>query len=288
MQIKTTAKYIPRPKCLIYGDPGDGKTSLASTVETPGERDILYAFTEGGVQTIANLDLPYVDIRHPQDYDELYKMLKDGKREPGQLGIWVGTKFFRGICIDLHSHLVQLHLIDLVRDSKSKNADRDIDDPSQFEYKKLNFRMLRQIGELTKLPLKYILFTAYVEKRIDRTTGALLESKPSYVGTQIWQTVAGQMDYVFRIQAPISVKDASKYRTIRTQPSQNVYAKARIPAVPGNLPLPSEIKYELGHPDLLRKIFNKMEQYITSQQKLVPQADTPTEIVETDEEHVAT
>ena len=284
IKIQQTNKYIPRPKFMIYGDPGDGKTSLCATVKTEGEKDILYAFTEGGVQTIAHLDLPYVDIRRPSDYTEFYEMLKNGKKEPGQLGIWVGNQFFRGIIIDLFGHLVQMNLIDLVRDAKSKNADRDIDDPSEYEYKKINFRMIRQINELSALPLKYMGFTAYVERRVEQKTGVLLESKPAFVGSKIWQSAAGAMDYVFRISPPLNVKDAAKYRTLRTQPAQNIYAKARVPGVAGNLPLPAEIKYELGHTTLLRKVFDKMESFITSQRKLDPQAAEPTEITETVDE----
>jgi len=248
IKIQQTNKYIPRPKFMIYGDPGDGKTSLCSTVKTEGEKDILYAFTEGGVQTIAHLDLPYVDIRRPSDYTEFYEMLKNGKKEPGQLGIWVGNQFFRGIIIDLFGHLVQMNLIDLVRDAKSKNADRDIDDPSEYEYKKINFRMIRQINELSALPLKYMGFTAYVERRVEQKTGVLLESKPAFVGSKIWQSAAGAMDYVFRISPPLNVKDAAKYRTLRTQPAQNIYAKARVPGVPPVHPVVLDQDSDAGGP----------------------------------------
>jgi hypothetical protein len=92
------------------------------------------------------------------------------------------------------------------------------------------------------------------------------------------------MDYVFHLSAPVSVKDAAKHRVIRTQPSQIVYSKARVPGVAGNLPLPSEIKYELGHKTLLRQIFDKMDGYISQQQQLDPKAAEPNQIVETDEE----
>jgi hypothetical protein len=182
IQIKSTSKFVARPKFLLYSDPGGAKTSLAATVATQGENDVLFAFTEGGIQTVSHLNLPYVDITTPQSFEELYKMLKAGKPEPEQHGIWLGQRLYRGIVVDLHSHLVQMNLIDMVKDAKASNADRDIDDPSQYEYKKLNFRMIRQINELTKLNLKYMGFTAYAEKRIDRQTGSLLEMKPALCG----------------------------------------------------------------------------------------------------------
>jgi hypothetical protein len=276
LKIQTTNKFVPRPRFLIYGKGGAGKTNLCATCETPGENDILYGFTESGIQTVSHLALPYVDIKRCDDYVQLVNMLKAGKPD-GQGGILMGNKLFRGVIVDLWGELVQMNLMDMVREAKVKNKDRDQDDPSEYEYKKLNFRMIRLLRDLRDLPLKYVGFTAYVEDRIDKTSGALVESKPEFVGTKIWKSMVGQVDYVFRIDAPVNVKDSMKFRNIRTQPSQVIYAKSRIPGIDVKLPLPAEVKYNLGDRTLLNRIFNKVDKFITEVRQLEPSSQYPGE-----------
>lgn len=269
LTIQTTSKYVPHPRFLIYGKGGTGKTNLCSTCETPGENDILFGFTEGGIQTVSHLSLPYVDLKTCEHYLELVKLFRAGKPD-GKGGILIGNKLYRGLIIDLWGELVQMNLMDMVREAKAKNADRDIDDPSEYEYKKLNFRMIRLMRDIVRLPLKYVGFTAYVEDRIDKTSGVLVESKPEFVGTKIWKSMVGNVDYVFRIDAPVNVKDSQTFRMVRTQPSQSIYAKARIPGVEEKLPLPSEVKYKIGDRNLLSRIFEKVEKFIISTRQLEP------------------
>lgn len=278
LTIQSTKNYKPKPRFLLYAPPGGAKTSLATTCRTPGENDILFAVTEGGIQTISHLDIPYVELRVCSDYDELVKMFKAGKRV-GPGAIQVGNRIYRGIVVDLHSELVQMNLVEMVAESKASNQERDIDDPSQYEYKKLNFRIIRQIRELRNLPLQYVGFTAYMEEDKDKQN-QIVKGRPMYVGSKIWVAVAGAVDYVFRISEPEKPSDSMKYRTIQTQPGPIYYAKARVPGVAGNLPLPAKIRFDLGHKTLLGKIFGKVDEYIAGQRLLEPLGPEPLEIQE--------
>ena len=61
-------RYI---KMLVAGNPGAGKTLLASTALNP-----IYASAEGGLMSIADKGLPYVEIEKIDDLLELKQMLK--------------------------------------------------------------------------------------------------------------------------------------------------------------------------------------------------------------------
>jgi hypothetical protein len=267
MEIKSTIDYNDKPRFLIYGNPGDGKTALAATIATPGKRDVLFGSTEGGLQTIGHMDLPYVDLRRVKDYDELVKMLRAGKPD-GTGGIQIDSKhYIRGVVIDLFGELVQMELIDLLMDSKRYKDDPTcIDDPSEYEYKRLNFRMIRQIRALRDLPLQYVGFTAYCQEQYSET-GALTSSKPAFVGSKIWVAASGAVSYVFRVSPPRNAAEAKEKRVIRLQSHPIHYAKSRVPGVGGKLPLPDETDWKAGDATMLTRLFTKVDEHLAEARK---------------------
>lgn len=63
---------------VIYGAPGSGKTTLASTFPKTKEAPMLYIdILEGGTKVIAKSDLELMDIISVNEYEELDSILKD-------------------------------------------------------------------------------------------------------------------------------------------------------------------------------------------------------------------
>ncbi len=282
IKIQSTAKKSFWPRTLLYSFPGGAKTSLAATLATPGKRDIIFGCSEGGVEAISHLDLPYTDIKTPTDYSDFINYLKNGK-VIGDGVIQCGNQEYKGVCMDMFSHIVHMNLIEMTAESKARNAERDIDDPSEYEYKKLNQRILRLMDELRKLPLKYIVLTAWVEEK-RKKDGTIEAVRPKFVGSNIWQSVAGLCGFCFYLQTPEFPKQALEKRILYTQPHPIFYAKARVPGVAGALPIPAKIDYTLGHTTLLPKIFGRVEEYITGQRKLQATSPIPDDLSATVEE----
>lgn len=282
--IQNSSKFKPRPRFLLYSQPGGGKTTLAATCGEQGKGEIMFGFTEGGVQSISHLNAPYVDILNMAHLEDVIAMFKAGKKNPEEGIITVGNKDFRGFVLDLLGEFVETTLSEMCGQAeeriKNKGLQQVLDDPSMYEYKKLNMRIGRKMRELTALPLRYVGFTSYAEEITDKESGALIEVRPKFVGGQIWTNVTGHVDYVFHLTSPANPADSQKFRNIRTQKQGAYYAKARVPAVSGNHPLPVSLKYPLGHPDFLQKVFGKVEEYIVGARKLEPIGDVPSDVTE--------
>lgn len=279
--IKQAGKFIPRPRFMLYGNPGETKTSLAATLDGALGGRLLLGVTDNGVQSIAHRDLPYVDISRPADYKELIESLRAGKFDAATgLLRWQGLDLC-GVVMDLWPEYIHAEFVEMCRTSP-RAADKGVaavlDDPGQYEYKKINLLGLRQMQELKRLPLSFVGMTAYSEDIRDKETGALMQVRPRFTGQQLWQAVCGQLDYVFRVSSPPKVKDAGEYRIITTQPTQTVFAKQRVPGVAGNAGLPATINYKLGHPDLLRKIFEQAHDVVTGSRPLQPKGETPSSV----------
>ena len=89
LKIQTTGleQYAPggaaRLKMLVIGGPGAGKTRMASYWPKP-----LYADCEKGLASVADRNVPYVDISNSQDMLDLLEYLKIESRKPADQRIY--------------------------------------------------------------------------------------------------------------------------------------------------------------------------------------------------------
>lgn len=74
LEVKRTgrAEYGLHVKALIVGPPGSGKTLTSSTWKKP-----LLASAEGGLMSIADRNIPYIDIRRSEDLFQLKLLMED-------------------------------------------------------------------------------------------------------------------------------------------------------------------------------------------------------------------
>ena len=281
LKIQRTSKLVLRPRVLLYSFPGAGKTTLASTLAEDGKSNILFAQTEGGAEAISHLDLPFVDIKTPMDYDNLIQEIKCGKLL-GDGVVRMNGLEINGLVVDMFQHVIERNLRQLISEAKGViDGTRSVDDSSEYEYKKLNLRALRLMDDLNSLPLKYIILTSWLDEK--RSKDGVLETVRPKFGPTIWQTVAGNMMAVFPMITPDNPKDALVKRIIYTQPHPIYYAKFRIPGMVGALPVPAKLDYKLGHPNLLKKIFDTVQDFVEGKRKLKPVGEVPAGIEATPE-----
>ena len=149
--ITSSNKFRPRPRFLLYSKPGGAKTSLAATCSTPGTGDMLFGFTEGGVQSVAHLAVSYTDVTSMKALDDIIAMFRGGKKSPEDGVITVGNKDFRGFTLDLAGEFVDVALSEMCGQATARieknGLESALDDPSQYEYKKLNMRI--EIGRVS-------------------------------------------------------------------------------------------------------------------------------------------
>lgn len=114
LQLKRTgsAEYGQYLKVLLCGSPGSGKTRLSSTFPNP-----LYASAEGGLMSIADRNIPYLDIKSSTD---LHGVKAVCDQDPGVrkelLGVPVDT-----IVIDTIDEIQRILIKERLEDTKKES-----------------------------------------------------------------------------------------------------------------------------------------------------------------------
>lgn len=165
INLKTTsALHANGVKILVYGHAGAGKTSLIKTLPKP-----IVLSAEGGLLSIADADLPYIEISTMADLREAY--------------VWLGEHGgdYQSVALDSISEIAEV-----VLNAEKKTAK----DPRQA-YGAMQEQMSDLIRAFRDLPGKHVLMTAKLEKTQDEM-GRVLYS-PSMPGNKTGQ----QLPYFF-------------------------------------------------------------------------------------------
>ena len=153
-------------KLLVYGQAGAGKTSLIKTLPMP-----IVLSAEGGLLSIQDADLPYVEVNDAATLREAWSWLS-GSAE---------AKEFQSVALDSISEIAEVVL------NAEKKATKD---PRQA-YGAMQEQMTDLIRAFRDLPGKHVLMTAKVEKSQDEM-GRMLYA-PSMPGQKLGQ----QLPYFF-------------------------------------------------------------------------------------------
>jgi phage nucleotide-binding protein len=153
-------------KMLVYGNAGTGKTSLIPTLPNP-----IVLSAEGGLLSIQDANLPYVEVNNYETLMEAYKWLTES----------VEGKGFDSIALDSISEIAEVVL----------NHEKKIAKDPRQAYGAMQEQMADIIRAFRDIPGKHVYFTAKCEKSQDET-GRLLYA-PSMPGNKTGQ----QLPYFF-------------------------------------------------------------------------------------------
>lgn len=160
-------------KLLVYGAAGAGKTSLIKTLPNP-----VVLSAEGGLLSIADADLPFIDIGNMDQLKEAYEWVMQSDE----------AKQFDSIALDSISEIAEVVL------SSEKKKTKD---PRQA-YGALQDIMGDLIREFRDIPEKHVYFSAKLEKSQDEM-GRILYA-PSMPGNKLGQSLPFFFDEVLALR----------------------------------------------------------------------------------------
>lgn len=159
-------------KLLVYGQAGAGKTSLIKTLPDP-----VVLSAEGGLLSIADADIPYIEINSMQSLEEALTWCSSDEADQ-----------FKSIALDSISEIAEVCLSHEKRIAK---------DPRQA-YGAMQDAMAYIIRAFRDLPGKHVYFSAKLEKAQDEM-GRILYS-PSMPGNKTGQALPYYFDEVLALR----------------------------------------------------------------------------------------
>lgn len=173
IQLKSTSDVHSNGiKCLVYGQAGAGKTTLAATMPAP-----IIISAEGGLLSIQGYDLPYIEVNSMESLQEAFEYVSGPEGEG-----------FQSVVLDSLSEIGEVVLIH----EKSINKD------GRAAYGEMAAQMTSIIRAFRDLPGKNVLMTAKVEKSQDES-GRMLYS-PSMPGAKMGQALPYFFDLVIALR----------------------------------------------------------------------------------------
>lgn len=171
-------------KCLVYGHAGSGKTSLIPTLPSP-----IVLSAEGGLLSISDSEIPYIEINSLATLMEAYQWLVESKE----------AEQFQSVALDSISEIAEVVLAEELKKNKDGRA----------AYGELNSVMAGMIRSFRDLPNRNVYFTAKCEK-IQDETGRLLYG-PSMPGKSLSQGLG----YFFDLVMPLRVEKDQEGNVMR-------------------------------------------------------------------------
>jgi phage nucleotide-binding protein len=160
-------------KVLVYGQAGAGKTSLIKTLPSP-----IVLSAEGGLLSIQDADLPFIEITSMTELQEAYTWLTSSDE----------AKAYKSVALDSISEIAEVCL------NTEKKATKD---PRQA-YGAMQEQMADIIRAFRDLPGRHVYMSAKLEKTQDEM-GRVLYS-PSMPGNKTGQALPYFFDEVLALR----------------------------------------------------------------------------------------
>ena len=157
---------------MVYGQAGAGKTTLIKTLP-----DVVVLSAEGGLLSIQDANLPYIEITSIADLMEAYEWLSSGE-----------AKKFQSVALDSISEIAEVCL----------NTEKKIAKDPRQAYGSMQEQMADVIRAFRDLPNRHVLMTAKLEKTQDEM-GRVLYS-PSMPGNKTGQALPYFFDEVLALR----------------------------------------------------------------------------------------
>ena len=174
INVKTTGSLAANGmKVLVYGQAGAGKTSLVKTLPNP-----IVLSAEGGLLSIQDADLPYIEISDMDTLKEAYTWLTSSDE----------AKAYQSVALDSISEIAEVVL------NAEKKATKD---PRQA-YGAMQEQMADIIRAFRDLPGRHVYMSAKLEKTQDEM-GRVLYA-PSMPGNKTGQALPYFFDEVLALR----------------------------------------------------------------------------------------
>ena len=235
LKIRTTGAddYGQYIKALICGEPGSGKTLISSTFPNP-----MYASAEGGLMSVADKGIPYVEVKDTDTLLELKHMLdwEPSERED-KLGFPVET-----VIVDTIDEIQNI-LIRERLDSQRKEA------MQLQDWGWLGEQMKAIVRGFRNLPMN-VVFTCHLKESSDNESGASW-TKPMLSG-QMGEAMPGYVDLALVLESKVVTQinedkktERAEVRSLITQPSRrHPFVKDRSGKLPANFEVNFEDDYQ--------------------------------------------
>ena len=156
-------------KILCYGQSGAGKTTLIKTLP-----DVVVLSAEGGLLSIQDADLPFLEITSMEELREAYS--------------WVMESDFKSVALDSISEIAEVCL----------NHEKKVNKDPRAAYGAMQEQMADIIRAFRDIPGRHVLMTAKLEKTQDEM-GRVLYS-PSMPGNKTGQALPYFFDEVLALR----------------------------------------------------------------------------------------
>jgi hypothetical protein len=174
INVKTTGSLSANGvKVLVYGQAGAGKTSLIPTLPNP-----IVLSAEGGLLSIQDANLPYLEIASMDDLKEAYKWLTES----------ADAKGFQSVALDSISEIAEVVL----------NHEKKVNKDPRAAYGAMQEQMADIIRAFRDLPGRHVYMSAKLEKTQDEM-GRVLYS-PSMPGNKTGQALPYFFDEVLALR----------------------------------------------------------------------------------------
>lgn len=160
-------------KLLVYGQAGAGKTSLIPTLPNP-----IVLSAEGGLLSIQDAELPYIEIATMAELQEAYKWLLESS----------DAAQFESVAIDSISEIAEVVL----------NYEKKVNKDPRAAYGAMQEQMADIIRVFRDLPNKHVYMSAKLEKTQDEM-GRVLYA-PSMPGNKTGQSLPYFFDEVLALR----------------------------------------------------------------------------------------
>ncbi len=196
---QTKDLHLSGVKICVYGQAGAGKTSLIPTLPNP-----VVLSAEGGLLSIREANLPYIEISCMADLKDTYLWLTTSQE---------GMKF-DSVALDSISEVAEVVL----------NAEKKSTKDGRAAYGEMASAMNDIIRNFRDLPHRHVLMTAKLEKSQDEM-GRMLYN-PSMPGKSLTQGLPYFFDEMFALRVERDA-DGVPQRALLCQPDGLWYAKDR-------------------------------------------------------------
>ena len=184
INVKTTGSLSANGvKVLVYGQAGAGKTSLVKTLPSP-----IVLSAEGGLLSIRDADIPYIEIADLDTLREAYAWLTSSDE----------AKRYQSVALDSISEIAEVVL----------NAEKKVTKDPRQAYGQMQEQMADIIRAFRDLPGKHVYFSAKLEKTQDEL-GRVLYS-PSMPGNKTGQSLPYFFDEVLALRVERDAEGATQ------------------------------------------------------------------------------